>query len=261
MELTALSSSAVPLGLTGGRDYHIYTNAMDFVRQSHYFDTYPRTGSKVFNSEYAVDTKGESLTILAALGEAAWMTGLERNADLVTTSAYAPLLTNQDAHNTDFIAIVYDHYKHYATPSYYNQVLWGQAFTDLIPGTVCTLNYSLASAINVSVTVVQGDIQVALRRSRYAGATTVFVHKVVNLNAVPFQVTIDLHSLPRGANVSTQADVVVLSAADLHAKNTFDQPNAIGNVATQLTITGPIISAIFKPYSITLLKVYATLQV
>ena len=67
------------------RDYHIYTNAMDFVKQQHFFDSYPRMGAKVFNSEYAVDTKGQSTTQLAALGEATWMTGLERNADLVTT--------------------------------------------------------------------------------------------------------------------------------------------------------------------------------
>ena len=231
---------------------------MDFVRQQHMFDSYPRTGPKVFNSEYAVDTRGESLTQLAALGEAAWMTGLERNADLVTTSAYAPLLNNVDAHATDFIAIVYDRYRHFVTPSYHNQLLWAQSFTDLVPGSVRTLNYTL-TALNVSVTVVVGSIQPALRLQRYAGANTAFVHKVVNLNSSPFQVTIDLRGLPTGASVSTMADVVELSATDLRAHNSFEQPHAVQIVRRQLNITGPTIEASFDPYSITVVRVYATL--
>ena len=230
---------------------------MDFVKQQHFFDSYPRTGAKVFNSEYAVDTHGQSTTQLAALGEAAWMTGLERNADLVTTSAYAPLLNNQDAHNTDFIAIVFDHYRSYATPSYYNQVLWGQAFTDLVSGSVRTLNSSLI-AVNVSVAVVVGSIQPSLR-AKYAGANTVFVHKIVNLNATPFAVTVDIRGLPDGATVSTTADVTTLGAENIFAKNTFDEPLVVKNVAAQVNITGPTINTTFRPYSITVVRVYATL--
>ena len=240
------------------RDYHIYTHAMDFVKQQHFFDSYPRTGPKVFNSEYAVNTRGESLTQLAALGEAAWMTGLERNADLVTTSAYAPLLNNVDAHATDFIAIVFDHYRNYVTPSYWNQVLWAQSFNDLVPGSVRTLNNSLI-AVNVSVTVVMGNIQPALRFDKYAGANTAFVHKVVNLNGSPFTMTIALLNLPTGSTVSKIADVVVLRASDLHSKNTFDEPHAVQNIPSQLNITWPAIRASFDPYSITVVRVYATL--
>ena len=233
---------------------------MDFYNQRHFFDSYPRTGSKVFNSEYAVDTRGESLTQLAALGEAAWMTGLERNADLVSTSAYAPLLTNQDGHNTDFIAIAFDRYRFYTTPSYWNQVLWAQSFTDLLPNSVYTLNYSLsASATNVSVTVVVGSIQSHLHRDKYAGANTVFVHKVVNLNGAPFDATVELTGLPAGATVSPTADVVVLSASELGAKNTIDQPHNVYNVPFQVNITGPTIRTQFEPYSVTVVRVYATL--
>ena len=231
---------------------------MDFVAQQHFFDTYPRTGAKVFNSEYAVDVRGESLTQLAALGEAAWMTGLERNADLVSTSAYAPLLTNQDGHNTDFIAIAFDRYRYYTTPSYWNQVLWAQSFLDLVPNSVRTLNYSL-SATNVSVTVVVGTIQPQLRVDKYGGANTAFVHKIVNLNGSPFDVTIDITGLPMGANVSTTADVVVLSATTLDSKNTIDQPHNVYNVPFQVNISGPTITTRFEPYSVTVVRVYATL--
>ena len=253
-----LTTVTVCCPLAPRRDYHIYTSAMDFANQQHFFDSYPRTGAKVFNSEYAVDTHGESLTQLAALGEAAWMTGLERNADLVSTSAYAPLLTNQDGHNTDFIAIAFDRYRYYTTPSYWNQVLWAQSFVDLVPNSVNTLNYSL-TATNVSVTVVVGSIQSHLRQNKYAGANTVFVHKVVNLNGEPFDATIELTGLPAGANVSTTADVVVLSASSLGAKNTMDQPHNVYNVPFQVGITGPTIHTQFEPYSVTVVRVYATL--
>ena len=187
------------------------------------------------------------------------MTGLERNADLVTTSAYAPLLNNVDAHATDFIAIVYDRYRYFVTPSYWNQVLWAQSFTDLVPGSVSTLNYSLPAVTNVSVTVVVGAIQPARSLERYAGANTCYVHKVVNLNAQPLAVTVDLRGLPSGATVSSVADVVVLSASDYRAHNSFEQPTAVQNRALQLNITGPTIDATFEPYSVTVVRVYATL--
>lgn len=231
---------------------------MDFVSKQHFFDTYPRTGPKVFNSEYAVDTHGESLTLLAALGEAAWMTGIERNADLVTTAAYAPLLTNQDAHVTDFIAIALDHYRNYPTPSYWNQVLWAQSFSDLVPGSVRTLSNFLAATSNVSVSVVVGTIQPALR-SKYGGANTVYVLKVVNVNESPFGVTIHLQGLPSGANLSLTAEVVVLSASDLYAKNTFEHPHAVHNIPFLVNISGSTISTCFNQYSITVTRVYATL--
>ena len=231
---------------------------MDFFNQQHYFDDYPRTGPKVFNSEYAVDTRGEKLTQLAALGEAAWMTGLERNADLVTTAAYAPLLTNADGRNTDFIAIAFDHYRAYATPSYYNQVLWAQAFLELVPGSVRTLNYSLSAAPNVSVSVVVGDLQPAFSAA-HGGANTVFVHKIVNLQGEPFPVTIDLQGLPATANLSTTADVAVLSATELSATNSFDRPQAVANIRFNVSITGPTIDTCFNAYSVTVVRVYATL--
>ena len=230
---------------------------MDFVNQQHFFDDYPRTGPKVFNSEYAVDTDGQRLTQLAALGEAAWMTGLERNADLVTTSAYAPLLTNADGRNTDFIAIVFDHYRHYVTPSYWNQVLWGQAFLGIVSGSVRTLSNSLA-ALNVSVSAVVGTVQPAARL-KHGGANTVFVLKIVNLRPTPFALSIDILGLPTGANVTTTADVVVLSSSELPAQNSFEQPDAVYNIPFQVSITGPSISTCVNQYSITVARVYVTL--
>lgn len=84
-------NSSIPVDIF---DYHVYNSADYFYANEHLFDSWNRSNSsKVFCSEYAVVNGGHG-NLEAAMGEAVWMNGMERNSDLVLLASYAPLLVN-----------------------------------------------------------------------------------------------------------------------------------------------------------------------
>ncbi|EFH50560.1 glycosyl hydrolase family protein 51 [Arabidopsis lyrata subsp. lyrata] len=108
-------------------DYHIYTLAKDLFSRSHDFDNTPRNGPKAFVSEYAVNkTDANNGNLLAALGEAAFLLGLEKNSDIVGMVSYAPLFVNTNDKRWIPDAIVFNSSHLYGTPSYWVQ----QFFTE-----------------------------------------------------------------------------------------------------------------------------------
>ena len=75
-------------------DDHYYRSATEMERDSGHYDTYSRTGPKIFVGEWASIEGRPTPTYQAAMGDAAWLIGLERNSDLVVMESYAPLLVN-----------------------------------------------------------------------------------------------------------------------------------------------------------------------
>jgi len=113
-------------------DEHYYSNPQFFIDNAFLYDSYNRNGYKVYVGEYAV-TQGCGLGNLhAAIGEAAYMTGMERNSDQVIMTSYAPLLVNTNDRTWNPDAINYDSSRSYGTPAYYNQVLFGQNVGDVV---------------------------------------------------------------------------------------------------------------------------------
>ncbi|KAL1197072.1 Alpha-L-arabinofuranosidase 2 [Cardamine amara subsp. amara] len=108
-------------------DFHIYTLASNLFSMSHKFDNTPRNGPKAFVSEYAVtDTDAKNGNLLAALAEAAFLLGLEKNSDIVGMVSYAPLFVNTNNRRWMPDAIVFNSSHLYGTPSYWVQ----QFFTE-----------------------------------------------------------------------------------------------------------------------------------
>ena len=110
-------------------DEHFYRTPDWFLAHASQYDAYPRTGSKIFVGEYAAHTtpvgSGDSRNVWqAALAEAAFLTGLERNADVVRMSAYAPLFAHTDAWQWTPNLIWFDNLRSFATPNYYVQQLF-----------------------------------------------------------------------------------------------------------------------------------------
>jgi alpha-L-arabinofuranosidase len=105
-------------------DDHFYNSPEWFWRNDHYYDRYDRSSPKVYVGEYAVTSGCGKGNLRAGLAEAAWMTGLERNSDVVKMASYAPLFvnTNDRAWNPD--AICFDGTHEYGTPSYWVQKLF-----------------------------------------------------------------------------------------------------------------------------------------
>ncbi len=107
-------------------DEHYYNNPDWFVMNANKYDKRPRGGSKVFIGEYAVNRNVGKGNLRGAIGEAAFMTGLERNSDLVEMAAYAPLLCNVNHRRWPINLINYDNYRWYGLPSYYVQKMFAE---------------------------------------------------------------------------------------------------------------------------------------
>ncbi len=105
-------------------DEHYYNNPEWFIWNSNKYDDYDRTGPKIFVGEYAVNQNAGNGNLRAAIGEAAWMTGMERNSDVVVMSAYAPLFCNSNHKRWPVNLINFDSYRWYGLPGYYVQQMF-----------------------------------------------------------------------------------------------------------------------------------------
>ncbi|CAJ2671848.1 unnamed protein product [Trifolium pratense] len=109
-------------------DYHIYTNANDMFSKATAFNRVTRSGPKAFVSEYAVtgNDAGQG-SLLAALAEAAFLIGIEKNSDIVNMASYAPLFVNANDRRWNPDAIVFNSFQHYGTPSYWMQLFFSES--------------------------------------------------------------------------------------------------------------------------------------
>jgi len=105
-------------------DEHYYDNPDWFIWNSNKYDSYDRKGPKIFIGEYAVTSGTGKGNLRGAVGEAAWMTGMERNSDIVVMGSYAPLLCNFNHKAWPVNLINFDSYHWYGLPSYYVQEMF-----------------------------------------------------------------------------------------------------------------------------------------
>lgn len=113
-------------------DEHYYNTPQFFFRNANKYDSYDRKGPKVYVGEYAVTRNNGTGSLIGALGEAAFMTGMERNSDIVTMSSYAPLFAHVDGKRWNPDLINFDSARSYGTPSYYVQTLFAQNRGDVV---------------------------------------------------------------------------------------------------------------------------------
>ncbi len=107
-------------------DEHYYNTPEFFMEQANRYDDYDRTGPKIFVGEFAVTQNGGEGNLRAAIGEAAFMTGIERNSDVVSMACYAPLLVNMNHRRWNPDLINFDSHRVYGIPGYYVQQLFSQ---------------------------------------------------------------------------------------------------------------------------------------
>jgi alpha-L-arabinofuranosidase len=118
-------------------DEHYYSTPEFFVANAGRYDRYERQGPKIYVGEYAVTRMGGAGNLRAAVGEAAFMTGMERNSDVVVMSSYAPLFANVNYKRWNPDLINFDGTRGYGTPSYYVQQMFSANRGDVVlPATV-----------------------------------------------------------------------------------------------------------------------------
>jgi alpha-L-arabinofuranosidase len=124
-------------------DEHYYTSQGAFISYATKYDTYSRSGPKVFVGEYAVTSGSGNGNLNGALGEAAFMTGMERNSDIVVMASYAPLFANLSNKDWNPDLIYFTGTQVYGTPSYYVQQMFSLNRGDyVLPLTVAYTNYA-----------------------------------------------------------------------------------------------------------------------
>jgi alpha-L-arabinofuranosidase len=113
-------------------DEHYYSSPDFFIANAFKYDAYDRASHRVFVGEYAVTQGTGQGSLRGAVGEAAFMTGLERNSDVVRMAAYAPLFVNANHRRWNPDLIVYDSSRVYGIPSYYAQKMFSQNRGDTV---------------------------------------------------------------------------------------------------------------------------------
>lgn len=113
-------------------DEHFYESTDFFYKNVSRYDTYDRNGPKVYVGEYAVKKWNNTLkgNLESALAEAAFMTGMERNAEVVTLSSYAPTFVNVNDRTWNPDMLVFNNHQSYGTPSYQVQKLFATNIPD-----------------------------------------------------------------------------------------------------------------------------------
>ena len=225
-------------------DEHYYQSAVQMERDAYRFDTYDRTKPKVFVGEWGAFDKvapwergspeGPTSTFTAALGDAAWMTGMERNSDIVIMEAYAPLLVNVNpgARQWTVNLIGYDALTSFGSPSYYVQVMFGQNHGDVVqPATL------IGSKLYESVT-----------RDTKTGQLYVKLVNTANM-AQPVHIT-----LTGAGSVSDTGTAFTLTSASLTGINTLSQPTAVAPVTTTVSGISRDFTYTAAPSSVTVLR-------
>lgn len=113
-------------------DDHYYRSAREMWNNVNQYDQTDRNGPKIFVGEWATREGAPTPNVNAALGDAAWLTGLERNSDIVVMASYAPLFVNVNSVNWTTDLIGYDALTSYGSPSYYVQVMFAQNRGDVV---------------------------------------------------------------------------------------------------------------------------------
>ena len=209
-------------------DEHYYMSPDWFLKNVGRYDNYSRKGPKIFAGEYASHVKGvdDQPTVAknnfeAALSEAAFMTGLERNADVVYQATYAPLFAHVEGWQWRPDLIWFDNLRTVRSVNWYVQMLYGTN-----KGT---------NVLNLT----ENGQPVEGKDGLYASAVwdkpmKKYIVKIANTSDLPQQVTLSF----RGGKIAGQAQVTTLHADDPRAVNTLDKPNNVVPQQSSVDVNG-----------------------
>ena len=203
-------------------DEHFYRPISWFQNQWERYDLYDRKGPKVFAGEYACHDRGKKWNHAgASIYEAAFMTGLERNADIVHMATYAPLFSHVDGWQWRPDMIWYDNLRVAKSASYHVQALYAQnKGTNVL--SVRNSNFPQKGEDGVLASAVWDKDRQEV------------IVKVVNTCNQSRSVRIVLN----GMKTISEASVVMLDLSHFDQENTVDQPNLIEPKETKVESIG-----------------------
>lgn len=219
-------------------DEHYYMSPEWFLQNSGRYDHYDRSGPKVFAGEYAAQTVGMARSDnrnnwRGAIAEAAFMTGLERNADVVIMASYAPLFAHVDAWQWTPDAIWFDNLRSYGTPNYYVQKVFAN---------------NVGSRIVPSMPQAENDLYTS---ASIDDKTHELIVKVVNASPKERSTELRLGEV----KVGKEAKVTTLASADLTAENNFDHPTNVSPKDSTIAVESSTIPVTLEANSVTVYRI------
>jgi len=198
-------------------DYHVYQNPQWFLTNTGIFDKQNRKGSKIFVSEYAVTSDCGNGNLRAALAEAAWVTGLIRNSDIVTMVSYAPLFVNLNDRAWNPDAIEFDSSVAFGTPSYYVQLMYSK--------------YTGSALLSSSFTATSPNLAAISTLDKNSHKLYI---ALINYSGTPEGIAIDLQNTP--STLKQNGVVYSLSSASLDDENTRENLKKVVPKSSELIV-------------------------
>lgn len=191
-------------------DEHYYNPQGWFFHHRDFYDNYDRNGTKVYLGEWASKGRNNS----NALIEAAYLTNVERNADVVVMSSYAPLLAKDGHHNWNPDLIYFNNTQINPTPNYYVQRAFGQNGGDEYIFSDVKVEYTAKNNRNSEYGNIAERIDKSVVRDSKTGDIVI---KLVSLLPKESKMTVDLGSEVDLTGYGKTADVTVMAAEKMNA--------------------------------------------
>ncbi len=240
-------------------DDHFYNSSMQMQADAHHYDNYDRTAPKIFVGEWATREGSPTPNMNAALGDAAWMTGMERNSDVVIMASYAPLFVNVNPGGmqwrTDLIG--YNTLTSYGSPSYYAQKMFslnhGDAILPVDAENIPTREWQAPARRGGAVPPPQQVPFIFYDATRDAKTGIIYL-KVVNTGGDERTVHVQIDG---NVKINSAGESVAMTAAAPETTDSITEPNKVVPVTAQVTQLGNDFTRAFPPYSITVLRLVA----
>jgi alpha-N-arabinofuranosidase len=223
-------------------DEHYYESPKWFRENAGRYDKYDRKGPKIFAGEYAAQSvsganPNNRNNWECAFSEAAFMTGLERNAEVVYLTSYAPLMAHEDAWQWTPDMIWFNNLQSYGSANYYVQQLFStNKGTDLLSITKDGKALTGQNSLYASAVKDANNKEIIL--------------KLVNTAASAQDISVDL----KGAKLGSKGTIIRLVSSNTQDENTFADPKKITPKQSEYKITKGNQQLNLPAYSVTVLK-------
>ncbi len=217
-------------------DEHYYKDPQWFLANAKRYDNYDRKGPKVFAGEYACHPKNRKNNFESALCESAFMTGFERNADVVYQCTYAPLFAHVEGWQWKPDLIWFDNLRSVKSPNYYVQQLYGMHVgTNVLPTVENKLPLAGQDGIFASSALDKNKNEIIL--------------KIANTSKEPRKIAYTINGLKTSERKGTQT---IFVSTDMDAENTLDKPDNVVPTEKEIRIPGNKLEVELAPQSFNL---------
>jgi len=217
-------------------DEHYYKDPQWFLANAKRYDNYDRKGPKVFAGEYACHPQNRKNNFESALCEAAFMTGFERNADVVYQCTYAPLFAHVEGWQWKPDLIWFDNLRSVKSPNYYVQQLYGMHVgTNVLPTVENKLPLAGQDGIFASSALDKNKNEIIL--------------KIANTSKEARKIAYTINGLKASERKGTQT---IFVSSDMDAENTLDKPDNVVPTEKEIRISGNKLEVELAPQSFNL---------